>query len=86
MYAEDLVEDPRHKLCYLVEAGNFKIAAVDVFPKAAILHLVQPTRKVGYESSLGSRQVKDKHQRPQNAKHSDPLFLRGIFGGHEVNI
>ena len=81
MYAEQLVKYPRDKLCYLVKAGCFKIAAVDVLPKAMVLYLVQPAGEVGYETSLSSRQVKDEHKHPQDTEHPAPSLLLGFLRG-----
>ncbi len=60
-----------------------EVGAVDVFPKAVVLYLVQPASEVSDKSRLSCRVIKYKQHCPQKAKEEPgmcgiPGFARGI--------
>ena len=62
--AEKLVGHPCIELRKLVKAFAIVMGAIDVFPKAITLRLVEPTRKISNKTRPRCRQIEYKHQCP----------------------
>jgi len=60
MDTKKFVKDISNKLCELVQAVYVEICPVDVFPKAMILHLVEPAGEIGNKTCFGSGKVQCK--------------------------
>jgi hypothetical protein len=78
--SEKFIKNKRGQLCELVQALCLEIGTVDIFVKAMVPYLVQPTSEVLYEPCLGSRKIQGEQQDPQYTEHqprTDRLaFLR----------